>query len=44
VGPLTLPASGCVYLDANCIIYRYELVEPYRTLLDLVWLGAGTQG
>jgi predicted nucleic acid-binding protein len=43
VGPLNLPASGSVYLDANAIIYSYELVEPYRTLLEPVWLGAGPQ-
>jgi predicted nucleic acid-binding protein len=30
-----------VYLDANAIIYNYEKVEPYRTLLEPVWLGAG---
>ena len=41
MGPLSLPISGCVYLDANAIIYSYELVEPYRTLLEPVWLGAG---
>jgi predicted nucleic acid-binding protein len=41
VGPLTLPASGSVYLDANAFIYSYERIEPYRTLLEPVWLGAG---
>lgn len=41
MGSLSLPATGYVYLDANAIIYSYELVEPYRTLLDPVWLGAG---
>jgi predicted nucleic acid-binding protein len=30
-----------VYLDANAIIYSYEKVEPYRTILEPVWLGAG---
>ena len=30
-----------MYLDANAIIYNYEKVEPYRTLLEPVWLGAG---
>lgn len=43
MGPLTLPTTGAVYLDANAIIYSYELVEPYRTLLEPVWLGAGPQ-
>jgi predicted nucleic acid-binding protein len=26
-----------VYLDANCIIYSVERIEPYRTLLLPVW-------
>ena len=30
-----------MYLDANAIIYSYEKVEPYRTLLEPVWLGVG---
>ena len=30
-----------MYLDANAIIYSYEKVEPYRTILEPVWLGAG---
>ena len=43
MGPLNLPTRGCVYLDANTIIYSYEQVEPYRTLLEPVWLGASSQ-
>jgi predicted nucleic acid-binding protein len=37
VGQLTLPASGEIYLDANTIIYSYERIEPYRTLLEPCW-------
>lgn len=37
MGPLSLPTSGCVYLDANTIIYSYEQVEPYRAVLDAFW-------
>ena len=37
MGPLTLPANGPVYLDANGFIYSVERVEPYRTLLEPMW-------
>ena len=37
MGPLTLPAHGLVYLDANGFIYSVERVEPYRTLLEPMW-------
>ncbi len=37
MGPLTLPALGPVYLDANGFIYSVERVEPYRTLLESLW-------
>ena len=37
MGPLTLPAHGPVYLDANGFIYSVERVEPYRTLLAPMW-------
>ena len=37
MGPLTLPAHGPVYLDANGFIYSVERVEPYRTLLEPLW-------
>ena len=31
VGPLTLPESGPIYLDACAFIYSVERIEPYRT-------------
>lgn len=37
MGPLALPATGLVYLDANGLIYSVERVEPYRTLLEPMW-------
>ena len=37
MGPLTLPVTGLVYLDANGLIYSVERVEPYRTLLEPMW-------
>ena len=37
MGPLTLPTHGPVYLDSNGFIYSVERVEPYRTLLELMW-------
>jgi len=43
VGALTLPTSGSIYLDANCVIYSYERVEPYRTLLQPMWDAADPQ-
>lgn len=43
MGSVTLPTGGSVYLDANCIIYSYERVEPYRTVLQPVWDAAGPQ-
>jgi len=33
VGSLRIPSGGLVYLDANCIIYRVERVEPYLSKL-----------
>ncbi len=38
---LSLPASGSVYLDANCIIYSVEKIEPYAALLQPIWRAAG---
>jgi predicted nucleic acid-binding protein len=38
MGSLTLPLSGPVYLDANGFIYSVERIEPYRTLLEPMWL------
>lgn len=43
MGPLSLLTSGRVYLDANAIIYSYERIEPYRTLLEPLWLGAAVR-
>lgn len=37
MGPLILPLTGLVYLDANGLIYSVERVEPYRTLLEPMW-------
>ena len=34
VGPLTLPLTGLIYIDASGLIYSMERVEPYRTLLE----------
>jgi predicted nucleic acid-binding protein len=38
VGVLTLPTSGTVYLDANGFIYSIERIDPYRSILDTLWL------
>lgn len=40
MGSLTLPAQGPVYLDANGFIYSVERIEPYRTVLEPLWLQA----
>ena len=37
MGPLALPSTGLVYLDASGLIYSVERVEPYRTLLEPMW-------
>ncbi len=37
MGPLNLPSSGPIYLDANGFIYSVERIEPYRTLLEPMW-------
>ena len=37
MGSLDLPLAGLVYIDANCLIYSVERVEPYRTLLEPMW-------
>ena len=37
MGPLTLPPTGLIYIDANGLIYSMERVEPYRTLLEPMW-------
>ena len=41
MGPLTLPTTGSVYIDANAIIYSVERIEPYRELLVPMWQEAG---
>ena len=41
MGPLTLPAGGSVYVDANAVIYSVERIEPYRELLAPMWHEAG---
>ncbi len=40
MGSLALPTGGLVYLDASSLIYNVERVEPYRTLLQPLWLAA----
>ena len=37
MGTLEIPASGEVYVDANIDIYAVERIEPYFTLLGLLW-------
>ena len=40
MGPLTLPSAGPIYLDASAFIYSVERIEPYRALLEPMWLEA----
>lgn len=40
MGALKPPASGAVYLDANCIIYAVEKVSPYDAALSPLWQAA----
>ena len=42
MGPLTLPESGPIYLDACGFIYSVEHIEPYRTLMEPLWERAST--
>ncbi len=44
MGPLTLPASGSVYVEANAFIYTVERVDPYRLLLDPFWREVRARG
>ena len=37
MGVLVLPISGTVYLDTNSFIYSVERIDPYRTILDMLW-------
>ncbi|NEX18497.1 MAG: VapC toxin family PIN domain ribonuclease [Halochromatium sp.] len=41
MGQLRLPDAGLVYLDANCLIYSVEHIEPYDLLLQQVWHRGG---
>jgi predicted nucleic acid-binding protein len=41
MGALILPPSGCVYIDANAVIYAVEKIEPYASLLDPLWAASG---
>lgn len=40
MGRLVPPASGNVYVDANCIIYSVEKVSPYAERLRPIWEAA----
>jgi len=40
VGTLILPASGLVYVDANCVIYTVEKHPVYGPLLQPLWRAA----
>lgn len=40
MGALTVPATGLVYLNANCIIYSVEKHPVYWPLLQPAWLAA----
>lgn len=37
MGRLILPRAGLIYIDASCLIYSMERVEPYRALLEPMW-------
>ena len=37
MGPLALPTSGVVYVDANVIIYSVDRHERYAPALDPLW-------
>ena len=45
MGTLVLPVSGAVYVDANTLIYRIEIIQPYLATAAPLWdaLRAGTQ-
>jgi len=45
LGTLTLPVVGSVYVDANAVTYRIEVVQPYLAVAAPLWdaLRAGTQ-
>ena len=37
-GRANFAASGTVYLDVNGFIYSIERIDPYRSMLDTLWL------
>jgi predicted nucleic acid-binding protein len=37
LGTLALPAQGLVYVDANCVIYRVEMIQPYLAASQPLW-------
>ncbi|MBV9849995.1 MAG: PIN domain-containing protein [Armatimonadetes bacterium] len=40
MGSLTLPSSGCVYVDANVVIYAVEKIAPYESFMAPLWTAA----
>src|SRR5262249_29699474 len=40
MGSLSLPGSGQIYLDTNCVIYSVEKIAPYDSLLEPAWQAA----
>ena len=42
MGILNLPDSGSVYVDANCVIYSVEKINPFASLLVPLWDAAST--
>lgn len=42
MGALNLPASGAIYVDANCIIYAVEKIAPYDAALEPLWQAAAS--
>lgn len=42
MGALNLPASGAVYVDANCVIYAVERIAPYDVTLGPLWQAAAS--
>ena len=45
MGALVLPKSGVAYVDANTLIYRVEIIQPYLATAAPLWeaLRSGTQ-
>lgn len=42
MGVLNLPATGTVYVDANCVIYSVEKIQPFAALLTPLWYAAAS--